>query len=218
MTTLTIRTNEGHVSVPCRFMDAVTFEVFLPSRGIRKFAMDFTSRCVAEAEIADVVLAAAETDPRLPADFDLDEDEAALADEAAGDLMIALGETLGQRVTRHSTTYRTGTLDAIAAAYAAEVAAYEAGAKAWTALHGKASTSFYPAPAPDQMGAHGWHSGAARMLETYVEQCMDAVVLAQSVRAKEAQAQHAEGLEGDSARSGSEAGFSGRGIGEGVTL
>lgn len=217
MTTLTIRTQDGHVSVPCRLMDAVTFEVFLPSRGIRKFAMDFTSRCVAEAEIADVVLAAAETDPRLPADFDLDEDEAALADEAAGDLMIALGEALGQRVTRHSTTYRTGILDAIAAAYSAEVAAYEAGAKAWVALHGK--TAPYTAPHPSSVGATGlYESRACRMLETYLEQQMDAVVLAQSTSAQEAQSQHANETEGDSARSGSEAGYSGRGIGEGVTL
>ncbi len=56
------------------------------------------------------------------------------------------------------------------------------------------------------------------MLETYTERCMGEIVKTLSDRAQEAQAQHTSEVEGDSSRSGSEAGYSGRGIGPEVTL
>lgn len=197
METMTIQVGQKVTKVPHRFVDAVTLEVFLPSRGIRKVTAFFDSRDIAAAEISDVALAHEETDPRCGKGYELDADEQSRADEAAGDVVDALMAKLGALVTRQGYTFNTPVLEAVAMAYAAEVAAHEAQTQAWAALHGEGTGTHLLSAMP----------AAERMLETYVERALDEAVLEQGAKAREQQAEHAHG---DTRPSGSEAGYSGR--------
>ena len=206
MDTLRIRTVGGLVDVPCRMVDSFTFEVFLPSRGIRQFTAFLNSRNVAKAEISDVALASPETDPRLGTGYEVDEDEQSRADEAAGDIMERFYEALGMAIARPEPTFGNQLLESFALAFSAEVNAYSMEATAWAMLHGENVS--YPMPHPAVETPAGYTSLAARMLATYMERLMDRCVSEQQAKAKMAEAAHRAG--DDFRQSGSEAGFSGR--------
>lgn len=209
MDTLRIRTVGGLVDVPCRMVDSFTFEVFLPSRGIRQFTAFLNSRNVAKAEISDVALASPETDPRLASGYGAywaDSDEQARADEAAGDIMERFYEALGMAIARPEPTFGNQLLESFALAFSAEVNAYSMEATAWAMLHGEKFS--HPMPHPAVETPAGYTSLAARMLATYMERLMDRCVSEQQAKATMAEAAHRAG--DDSRQSGSEAGFSGR--------
>lgn len=206
MDTLRIRTVGGLVDVPCRMVDSFTFEVFLPSRGIRQFTAFLNSRNVAKAEISDVALASPETDPRLGTGYEVDEDEQSRADEAAGDIMERFYEALGMAIARPEPTFGNQLLESFALAFSAEVNAYSMEATAWAMLHGENVS--YPMPHPAVETPAGYTSLAARMLATYMERLMDRCVSEQQAKAALAKAAHRAG--DDFRQSGSEAGYSGR--------
>lgn len=206
MDTLRIRTCGGLVDVPCRMVDSFTFDVFLPSRGLRKFTAFLNSRNVARAEISDVALASPDTDPRLFTGYEVDEDEQARADEAAGDIMERFYEVLGLAIARPEPTFGNLTLESLALAFASEAKTYATLDAAWTALHGSASS--VPVPSPTSETPAGYTSLAARMLATYMERTLDRCVSEQQAKARMAEAAHRAG--DDFRPSGSEAGFSGR--------
>lgn len=209
MDTLRIRTVGGLVDVPCRMVDSFTFDVFLPSRGLRKFTAFLDSRNVSRAEISDVTLASPEMDPRFGTSmgvYGLDADEQERADEAAGDIMERFYETLGLAISRPEPTFGNLTLESLALAFASEVKTYATLDAAWTSLHGSASS--LPVPSPTSETPAGYTSLAARMLATYMERLMDRCVSEQQAKAAMAEAAHRAG--DDFRQSGSEAGFSGR--------
>lgn len=191
------------INVPCRLPDAFTFDVFLPSRGIRPFCAWPTSTDPLTAEIHEVTLAKPETDPRhVGGAYDLDEDEQRRADEAAADVLDSLlGRLLleGTRTPRPSNEVNGRELHAIALAHEAERAAWEALRAAHVALHGRAP--FYePNPASDEVAGPQWASKAARLLEAYVERCVDEAREVQRLKAEKQQAEHV----GDEDEAGSE--------------
>ena len=173
------------INVPCRLPDAFTFDVFLPSRGARPFCAWLSSTDPLEAEIKDVTLATPETDRRhVGGAYDLDEDEQRRADEAAGDVLRVLLGRLGidatQRIPFQSTT---SPRHALALAHEAECKAWEARRVAHVALHGRAP--FYePNPASDEIAGPQWASKAARLLEAYVERCLNEATAVQKAKAE----------------------------------
>lgn len=210
MDTLRIRTVGGLVDVPCRMVDSFTFEVFIPSRGLRKFTAFLNSRNVAKAEISDVTLASPEMDPRLGASmgvYGLDADEQERADEAAGDIMERFYGLIGIAIARPEPTFGNLTLEPLALAFDSEVKSHMALNAAWTSLHG--AKSAYPQQDPRTAETPaGYVSRAAQMLATYMERLLDRCVLEQQAKAKMAEAAHRAG--DDFRESGSESGFSGR--------
>jgi len=208
MDTMRIRTDSGVVEMPARMPDSFTFEVFLPSRGVRTFTAFLDSRNVALAEVRDVLLASPESDPRVDDPYEVDADEQGAADEAAGDIMERFCELLGLTFARPQPVFVAGPLLPIALAYGAEVRAYQSLSAAWSSLHGHGHP--YPQPDPTlDMLRDGPSSQAVRMLETLLERTLDRCVLEQQARAKMAEAAHRNG---DEAAPGSERGFSGRGF------
>lgn len=189
------------INVPCRLEDSFLFDVFLSSRGVRPFCAWLSSTDPLTAEIRDVTLAKPETDPRhVGGAYDLDEDEQRRADEAAGEGLYGLLGRLQLDISRAPRVgHHRDVLNAIALAHEAECKAWEALRAAHVALHGRAP--FYePNPASDELAGPQWASKSARMLEAYVERCVDEAREVQRLKAEKQQAEHV----GDEDEAGSE--------------
>lgn len=180
------------INVPCRLPESFGFDAFLPSRGVRTFTAWLTSTDPRTAEIHEITLAKPETDPRhVGGAYELDEDEQRRADEAAADVLELLLHALGFESSRKP--YVVGTsnpLCHIALAHEDECKAWEALRAAHVALHGRAP--FYePNPASDEVAGPQWASKAARMLEAYVERCLDETTAVQKAEAEKQEAEWA---------------------------
>lgn len=173
------------ISVPCRLEDSFLFDAFLPSRGVRPFCAWLSSTDPLTAEVKDVTLAKPETDPRhVGGAYDLDEDEQRRADEAAAGVLVEILHNLNVSPRdRLALANAPISLHTIALAHEAECKAWEALRSAHMALHGR--TPFYEAnPASDELAGPQWASKAARLLETYVERCVDEACAAQTAKAE----------------------------------
>lgn len=157
-----------------------TVDVFLPKGGVQSVSAWLTTRDLTTAEIAKV-------DGRR---VDLADDEQQRADEAAVDVLAAVLMRLqvGGRVP--DDTSGTHTLHAIARAYLAEVAAYEAQREAMKALPMPCRSPVLMPSDPTATTGH-WRPNAVShaMLETYVGWCFEE---AQRTQADKAQRQAEE--------------------------
>lgn len=191
------------INVPCRLTESFTFSAFLPSRGLREFTCWLTSTDPLKAEVGEVTLNGAEGDPSIPHAYELDEDEQRRADEAAADVLTNLYgwlrlDPVGREPFPTSPTSNAAesTLQPLALAHEAECKAWEALRAAHVTLHGRAP--FYDAdPSKDELAGPQWASKSARLLETYVEQVLDAACLAQKAKAEAQRDAHAAGDEDD---------------------
>lgn len=170
------------INVPCELPDSFLFMAYLPSRGLRKFAVWLRSTDVREAEIKDVAAVWRPDEVE-----DLDEDEQRRADEAAGDVLDALLASLAIRTVTREAAYEHSTLATIALAHEAECKAWEALRLAHVAVNGR--TTFYEARPAFERHGNGWVSKAANLLEAYVTRCLDEARTAQRIKAEKQEAE-----------------------------
>lgn len=148
------------VEVPCRLPEAFTFSAQVPGTGSVKFVAELTHGL----ELSDVCLH--ESEPYNYGDCSPMLDAAEIrAESILATIKAALGIT--------GPVPPGSPLPALALAYEAEVAAYEASLKAFNALPVEIVQVGLCGSAPDSEGPTGIRSPAARMLAKYVEHVVE---------------------------------------------
>jgi hypothetical protein len=190
------------IDVPCALPESFDLAVFLPIRGIRTFTCWLTSTDPLTAEVKDVQLNNREGDPRAGLNYDVDDDEQRRADEAAGDVLgqvlASLGLMPGSRApvpVPVEVAPVAGPLHAIALAWHAEQHAVEMGSRLANLFskrnNGTTAAEDIYKRVPDLTSSRGQDASVAcEGLRCYVQEALDAAVIAQGEKAERQLAEH----------------------------